>query len=122
MLYLSNDGPMIIDTNFWESEYNALGLFFLSQNTGASRLRVPDSKVALLAELEATRFVEIEHDRLAGRPVINLWFEDGTANPFRLQMSDAHLDLWPHRTNASSRLLVFSRNGLVQNHRIRRVC
>lgn len=122
MLYLSNDGPMIIDTNFWESEYNALGLFFLSQNTGASRLLVPDSKVALLAELEATRFVEIEHDRLAGRPVINLWFEDGTANPFRLQMSDAHLDLWPRRTNASSRLLVFSRNGLVQNHRIRRVC
>jgi hypothetical protein len=38
MFIIENDGPGITKTNFWETDWNARGLFFLSANAGAYRL------------------------------------------------------------------------------------
>lgn len=122
LLYLANDREIVVDTNFWESAYNTLGAFFLSQNAGAARLLVPDGQADFLEEIKATRYVDFERSVLAGQKVLHLWFEDGTPTPFRLRIGEKQFDFWPRLTNASMPLLICTRDGIVQRHRVRKVC
>ena len=42
LIIIKNDGPLITQANYWETEWNIRGRFLLSANAGAYRLRVPD--------------------------------------------------------------------------------
>lgn len=48
---ISNNGPQIIETNFWETDLNAKGKFYLSGNAGAFRLLVPSGYEKIISEM-----------------------------------------------------------------------
>lgn len=84
MLTIINNKDKIADTNFWQSEYNARGLAYLSANAGALRLLIPTSAVAdWLPEIKTGRRVLIEPPARAGYPQhVDIVFDDGTDSPF----------------------------------------
>ncbi len=90
MLEITNDGPLITATNFYDSEYAAKNLYFLSWNAGAGRLLVPDSRISDVKEMRTATYVIVsrgpwpERGRSEG---IELLFEDGSDTPFCLHLS-----------------------------------
>ena len=50
-LFIENDGPEILSTNFWQSALARAGTFYLSTNAGAFRLLVPTQHQGSLREM-----------------------------------------------------------------------
>jgi len=97
---INNDGPTIIDTNFWDSEWARRGLIYVSSNGGAIRLLVPDSQHAVIAEMEkGTRHVIASYlkkhlvrpDQLA----LEMLFEDGSDSPYAFHTNPGSFDRYP---------------------------
>ena len=53
LLTISNAGPDILATNFWQLPMARAGKFFLSTNAGAFRLLVPALHVGSLKDMRA---------------------------------------------------------------------
>ena len=99
-LMINNDGPAIIDTNFWDSEWSRLGLIYISSNGGAIRMLVPNSLRAAIAEMEkGTRHVIASYlknhlvrpDQLA----LEMLFEDGSDSPYAFHTPPGTFDRYP---------------------------
>ncbi len=95
IITISNNGPAIADTNFWDSKLAQRGYFFLSWNAGAGRLLTPDSRRGLISEFRTAKYIILsrgpwpEQGRLDG---LELLFEDGTDSPFCLHLSIEQTD------------------------------
>lgn len=85
VLTIANNGPDIAETNYWDTELNRRGLFYLSGNAGALRLLVPDAYVGAVAEMKRGRFVTIERSIQQGNAV-DVVFEDMTDSPYCLAL------------------------------------
>jgi hypothetical protein len=48
---VKNDGPLVVETNYWDLEHAARGLLFFSWNAGALRVLVPPAAERMLEEL-----------------------------------------------------------------------
>jgi len=78
MIIIQNKGPEIVKTNFWETEWNEAGRFYLSGHAGAFRLLVPDehfhwhSEIQKAKEVVITQGIEVfargGFDALVGNP------------------------------------------------------
>lgn len=88
MITIGNKGPLLADTNFFESEMAAKGLFFLSWNGGAARLLVPKSQEDALHEMNP-QVVIISRGFWTekNREGIEILFEDRSDSPFCLHLS-----------------------------------
>lgn len=87
---ISNDGPAIADTNYWQSEHAARGLCYLSGNAGVWRLLVPPAAAAMLEEMRTGRPVIIEPARDP-----RCWaivFDDGSDAPFVVELDRRQVD------------------------------
>jgi hypothetical protein len=51
MFEIHNDGPAIVSSNYWDTEFAKAGAVFLSVNAGAFRLLLPDSQIGALADM-----------------------------------------------------------------------
>lgn len=96
MLEITNDGPGIVSTNFWDLDLNKRGKYYFSLNAGAVRMLVPD----LLLNTLKTEF------SLANRVVfkragqaINVILDDGTRDPFTFQCDVKSVDRLPPATD-----------------------
>lgn len=89
---IKNDGKEIIETDYFDSELNQAGKFFLSINAGAFRLLVPDVfSETIKKELQLTEYIEISKDAF----FTNILFEDHSDNPYQIQMTNNSLDRIP---------------------------
>lgn len=87
MIVLSGEGPEITATNFWESEYDREGLFFLSIRAGVARLLVPDALRDAVNEFRTGREVVISRGPrpdVGVRDAVEIMFDDGSRSPFAL--------------------------------------
>lgn len=94
MIMVSNDGPRITSTNFWQTAVNSKGFFYLSSNAGAYRLLVPKSREASIPDMLAGKEVIITkgHDSHFQREMVEILFDDHTATPFSLYLSVEQTD------------------------------
>jgi hypothetical protein len=86
---ISNNGPLIVETDYWGGEINRAGGFVLSPNAGTLRLLVPSGWEAdFLRDTHGAREVIVsrgpwpEH-RVEG---IELLWEDGSPDPYCLHL------------------------------------
>ena len=56
-LTITNDGPRILTTNYWDTEHARGGKYYCSVNAGAIRILVPPQRAADIEEWNACRYV-----------------------------------------------------------------
>lgn len=102
---IKNDGKKIIETDYFDSELNQAGKFFLSINAGAFRLLVPDVFSEIIhKELQLAEYIEFSK----GETFVNILFEDHSDNPYQIQMTHNSLDRIPAEGDRGREDLVFS--------------
>lgn len=96
-LAIQNDGPLILQTNFWETDWSANGLCFVSLNAGHFRLLLPPSVEQYLPDMQAAREVVISRGQWTQhrREGMELLFDDGSANPFAIHCFPQQFDRLP---------------------------
>lgn len=107
-LTISNDGPRIVSTNFWETGIEAKGLFYASINAGGIRLLIPRDQEAQLQEMGTAKEILLSWPRNPGQYAAELVFEDGSDSPFHLLLSAAQIDHLPAREDHGRRDLEFT--------------
>ena len=94
MLTISNhpDGT-IADTNYWQSEYNARGLAYLSGHSLGLRLLLPTAHTdEWIPEIQTGKRAVIEPPARQGYTNhIDIVFDDGTDSPFSLRSGNTRL-------------------------------
>ena len=86
LLTIENNGQEITRTNYWDSK-NALsgGFCYLSCNVGAARLLVPDSQIAIIAEMCTAKRVILSRGPWVledGCDATEIMFEEDADNHF----------------------------------------
>lgn len=95
---VENDGPRLLASNYWETEQAAAGYWFASINAGAIRLLMPAAQGLNLPEMQTGRRVILARGAI---PIIDrqdameLTFDDGSANPYRLFLCLEQFDRLP---------------------------
>jgi hypothetical protein len=89
VLQINNNGPEVVETNFWNSQFSERGLFYLSANAGAFRLLVPEAQDGTLQEMHTAKEVVITRGWHDGdrREMVEIMFDDHTDDPFTLWLS-----------------------------------
>ncbi len=85
-LRIGNNGPLIRETNFWETQIARKGFFFLSINGGAARLLVPENFQSLQA-ITTCDYVIMTRGLWCRMQSYELLFEDHSDTPFMLHMT-----------------------------------
>ena len=110
----NNPDGTIADTNYWQSEYNARGLAYLSGHRLGLRLLLPTAHAAeWLPEIQTGKRAVIEPPVRQGYTNhIDIVFDDGTDSPFSLCI-DHNQQLDTALRSGNTRLLVYA--GSLQN-------
>src|SRR5579864_5191771 len=93
---VKNEGPLIVATNFWGSAYDRGGKYYCSVNAGAVRLLLPTAHRDQVKEFQSAQYVVLSRGpwpAANAREAVGLLFEDGTEQPFVLQVTAAYLDM-----------------------------
>jgi hypothetical protein len=107
-LTVKNEGPEIASSNFWETDYERRGLFYLSLNAGAFRLLVPSVHDSVIAEFRTAKEIVISRgpwEAQGGRDSIEILFDDGTDDPFSLHLDAQQLDRLPAADDAGKKAI-----------------
>lgn len=95
IISISNNGPDITATNYFETPHARRGLLYLSINAGALRILLPETVATeILKEVRQTVVVvaKFGFNERIGREGVALWFEDGSENPFVFDLSREQCD------------------------------
>lgn len=95
---IENHGPLIVATNYWESDTERAGKLFCSTNAGAVRVLLPRSAFGLVGECRTAECVILSRGPwpAAGKDeAVELLFDDGSDAPFALHLSAESFDLLP---------------------------
>lgn len=95
MFVIENQGPAIVSTNFWDSDFARAGHLFLTWNAGAGRLLVPDAQCGFLREMRGAREVIVSRGPWPAanhREALELLWEDDTDEPFAIQLVTEQTD------------------------------
>ena len=103
LLQIVNHGPLVVSSNYWDTEHAARGLLYLSINAGALRLLVPHSARQCISDMRpGARHVVLsilQRDRWPAEGVpgyVAEWMvEDCTAEPWSCHLSAGQLDRIP---------------------------
>lgn len=94
-LAIHSDGPLIVATNFWETEFEQKSLVYLSLNARAFRLLLPRQWEEVLSEMATGKIVRVRRAKSPGKYALELMFDDSTENPYCLHLSDGQIDRLP---------------------------
>jgi hypothetical protein len=109
MIQISNHGPLIIQTNFWDSELAQAGKLWVSVNGGAIRVLLPPQLYGALADMRQAKECVLSrgpwdprrtaglHDPLEG---IEIMWDDGSDAPYALHLTPASFDMLPAEPDA----------------------
>jgi hypothetical protein len=109
LIQIHNHGPLILATNYWQTELAAAGKFYASVNAGAIRLLVPVAQRAAIEDMRAARYVVLSRGPWPAMGLIEaveLLFEDGTEEPYALHLSPESFDLLPAEPPAGQEWLL----------------
>ena len=103
MIQISNHGPLISSTNYFDSELALAGKLFVSVNAGAIRVLLPPSRYGELADMRAATECVLSrgpwtmvalHDPPEEDGIEIMW-DDGSDAPYCLQLTPESFDLLP---------------------------
>jgi len=95
LIEVTNHGPLITATNFWESPLAERGLLFCSVNAGAIRVLLPRSRYADLNDMRTAEYCVLSRGPWAGKDGIEIMWEDHSDSPYVLQLTPESFDLLP---------------------------
>jgi hypothetical protein len=98
IITVSNHGPLITATNYWDSELARLSKLWVSVNAGAIRILLPPSLYGALADMRTARECVLSRgpwpeERQAD--AIEILWDDGSDLPYALHLTPASFDLLP---------------------------
>ncbi len=100
MLIVKNDGPQIIETNYFDSTLARRGAFYMSINAGAFRLLVPPSHEQAIADFQAAREVIISRGTWQEREALEILFDDHTDEPYSIHIGTNQIERLPPASDA----------------------
>jgi hypothetical protein len=114
VITIGNDGQSIATTDFWGSELEFNGFFFLSWNAGAARLLVPDCHKASLRDMKTAAYAILSRGKYNGHDAIEILFEDNSDAPYCVQILAEQCDrlLPAHEQGGGFTVAVWTREGL----------
>jgi hypothetical protein len=95
---IDNNGPEIVSTNYWDTNYARKGYVFLSINAGTCRLLVPEAMLAAIPEWRAAREVIVSKGPWPDQgkaEALELLFEDDSDSPYALHIGTNQVDRIP---------------------------
>ena len=94
---VENHGPLIVATNYWESDLARTGKLYCSVNAGAIRLLIPPQYQPALNAMRGAEYVILSRAPwpAVGAEGIELLFEDRSDEPYCLHLTPASFDLLP---------------------------
>jgi hypothetical protein len=100
IITVTNEGPILLTTTYWQSALARAGKFFLTLNAGAFRLLLPPQHTGVLRDIRTAHEVVVSRGpmTLAGQTLpdmLELLFDDGSASPFSLHLSPGQVDHLP---------------------------
>lgn len=128
MFELSNNGPELDQTNYWDSPFAKDGRHFLTWNAGVARVLIPDCRMNDLPDMAAAKEVIVSQGpwrERGGQIGWELLFDDRSNAPFCLHLSQDQTDAVSAEVEhgAAFKIAIWSRNGkqLQLSARFRRV-
>ena len=114
MLEITNEGPAIVSTNYWETDFAEAGAVYLSVNAGTFRLLLPDRLNPALNNMRTAREVIISRGPWPAQrrtDAIEILFDDGSASPYVIHIGLEQIDRLPFDSDAgrSSECTVWTR-------------
>jgi hypothetical protein len=97
-LIVANNGPMIVSTNYWQTEAERAGKFLCSWNAGALRLLIPRQHQRAVREMRQARLVLLTRGPWPAMQLADafeLLFDDDSGNPWSLHLSPESFDRLP---------------------------
>ena len=99
MIYVANNGPVLVATNYWDDPVAQAGLFVVSLNAGTVRLLVPsvwETEIPdMICNTEHVVVSRSQHGPSAGGFALEILMEDGSEQPFSLHLSAGQIDRLP---------------------------
>jgi hypothetical protein len=97
LITVINDGPLIRETNYFDTEHALAGSFYLSWNAGKCRLLMPDNTLLTsLSEMLTGKYVVISvgpwNSPKGIKAGIELMFEDNSDSPMSIHMTTEQSD------------------------------
>jgi hypothetical protein len=98
IIQISNHGPLIVSTNYWESELAIAGKLYCSVNAGAIRVLLPPGRYADLNDMRPARECVLSRgpwpDQGEAEGIEIMW-DDRSDSPYALHLTSASFDLLP---------------------------
>ncbi len=98
MLRIENHGPLIVATNYWETEMERAGKIYCSVNSGAIRVLVPRSQRSVIQEMRTGKHAVLSRGpwpAMGLSEAVEIMWDDGSADPFAIHLSPESFDLLP---------------------------
>lgn len=106
IIEISNDGPRITRTNYWGSEWDRGGKFYLSVAAACLRVLVPRSEAQAAREMATGRIAVLSIGPCAdwgGTTAAHLMFDDGGDSPYCLFSVLSAFDILPSAADDTRR-------------------
>jgi hypothetical protein len=98
MIQITNHGPLITSTNYWDSELAREGKLFISVNAGAIRVLLPPAAYDWLSDMRMARECVLSRgpwpEQHAAEGIEIMW-DDGSDSPFALHLTPESFDMLP---------------------------
>src|ERR1700722_8109784 len=98
IIQISNHGPLIISTNYWESELARNGKLFVSTNAGAIRVLLPPQFYEEINDMRSASECVLSRGPWpeGGQPeAIEIMWDDGSDTPYALYLTPESFDMLP---------------------------
>ena len=98
IITVTNHGPLILATSYWDSEVEAAGKLWCSCNAGAIRVLVPRSRRSIIPECRTAEYAVLSRGpwpEMRQPDAVEIMWEDGSDSPFALYLAPESFDLLP---------------------------
>lgn len=109
MLRITNHGPLIKSTNYWDLAMEEAGKIFASVNAGAIRILVPRVHRRIIEDMRTARECVLSRGpwpAMSLPDAVEILFDDGGTDPFALHLSPESFDLLPAEPEAGREWVV----------------
>lgn len=106
---ITNHGPLIASTNYWELAIEEAGKIFCSVNAGAIRVLVPRVHRRIIQDMRTARECVLSRGpwpAMGLDDAVEILWDDGSDDPFALHLSPESFDLLPGEPPAGQEWIV----------------
>jgi len=127
MLKITNHGPLIVWTNYWETDLARAGKVFASVNAGAIRVLLPPARYDDLADMRAGTHCVLSRGpwpEAGALQAVEIMWQDDTDSPYSMHLTPESFDLLPAKPEAGREwvLSVWTRKDGQPHKALERIC